>query len=89
VSERRQNSRIRVLKGAKIVLGTSSVLDCIVRDLTNRGARILISNALELPDTVSVTFDNGRTCRPCRLAWRTLGETGVEFCDASPQKSAA
>jgi len=70
------------------VLGTSSVLDCVVRDLTNRGARIRISNALELPDTVSMTFDNGRTCRPCRLAWRTLDETGVEFCDAT-QMSAA
>ena len=71
------------------MLGTSSILDCVVRDLTNSGARIRIPNAMELPDTMSVTFDNGRTCRPCRLAWRTLDETGVEFCDLPPQKSAA
>jgi hypothetical protein len=81
MSERRKVPRLRVLKGVKIVLGTSSVLDCIVRDLTNIGARISITNALDLPEVVDVTFDGGRTFRPCRLAWRTLDETGVEFLE--------
>jgi PilZ domain len=77
--ERRQVARMRVFKSAKIVLGPSSVLDCVVRDLTNDGARITIPNAFNLPNTMSVTFDNGRTCRSSRLAWRTFNEFGVEF----------
>ena len=80
--ERRQVARMRLFKSAKIVLGPSSVLDCVVRDLTNEGARITIPNALNLPKTMSVTFDNGRTCRSSRLAWRTLDEFGVEFVGA-------
>jgi hypothetical protein len=77
--ERRRYSRLRVLKAAKIVIGTSSVLDCVVRDLSSTGARIEIQNAASLPEAVDVTFDGGHTFRPCRLKWRSLNETGVEF----------
>ena len=77
--ERRRYTRMRVLKAAKIVIGTSSVLDCVVRDLSSTGARIEIQNAARLPEAVDVTFDGGHTFRPCRLKWRTLNETGVEF----------
>ena len=88
MSESRNYPRMRVLKGAKIVLGTSSVLDCVVRDLTNSGARVKIPNAVDLPEEVAITFDGGRTCRPCRVAWRTLNETGLQFTDP-PHQSAA
>ena len=35
---RRKVTRTRVLKVAKMLLGKSSVIDCVARDLTNRGA---------------------------------------------------
>ena len=38
VQERRNSTRSRVLKGAKIILGTASVIDCVVRNVTNSGA---------------------------------------------------
>jgi len=85
-SERRRYIRTNVLKSAKIVLGTSSMLDCTVRDLTNGGARVKILNAVDLPDVIAITFDSGRTFRPCRVIWRTPNETGVEFLE---QKRAA
>ncbi len=89
MSKSRNYPRMRVLKGAKIVLGTSSVLDCVVRDLTNGGARVKIPNAVDLPEEFAITFDGGRTCRPCRVAWRTLDETGLEFTEPNPQQPAA
>ncbi len=81
MSDYRKHPRMRVLKGAKIVLGASSVLDCVVRDLTNVGARVKIPSTVNLPEDVAITFDGGRTCRRCRVAWRTLNETGLEFSD--------
>jgi hypothetical protein len=36
--ERRKVTRTRVLKAAKMLLGKSSVIDCVARDLTNSGA---------------------------------------------------
>jgi len=89
MSERRQYPRMRVLKHAKIVVGTSSVFDCVVRDLSSAGAHIQIQNAIGLPEAVDVTFDSGHTFRPCRLKWRSLNEIGVEFFDFTPQRSAA
>ena len=79
MQERRRLARSRVIKGAKLVVGTSSVVDCVVRNLTNTGARIVVSNTAELPENLVLTFDGGRSLRPCRLVWRRLDETGVEF----------
>jgi hypothetical protein len=69
----------RVLKGAKIVVGKSSVIDCAVRNVTNSGARVQIANTVDLPDDLGLTFDGGRSFRPCRVVWRSVTETGLEF----------
>jgi hypothetical protein len=79
VQERRNSTRSRVLKGAKIILGASSVIDCVVRNVTNSGARVQIANTVELPDDLGLTFDGGRSIRDCRVVWRTVTETGVKF----------
>ena len=84
MTERRKHQRLRVFKGAKLVLGTSSVLDCVVRDLSSGGARIEIQNAVGLPEAVDVTFDNGRAFQPCLLKWRRLNQIGVEFFKPEP-----
>ncbi|MGB8120486.1 MAG: hypothetical protein WCF56_17455, partial [Pseudolabrys sp.] len=57
----------------------ASMLDCIVRNATNTGARVQIANTVELPDPVGLTLDGGYRVRRCRVVWRTLTETGVEF----------
>ena len=79
MQERRKSARSRVLKDAKLVVGNSSVIDCVVRNVTNAGARVQIANTIELPEAFGLTFDGGYTVRPCRIAWRTLTETGLEF----------
>ena len=79
MQERRKSARARVLKSAKLLLGTSSVLDCVIRNVTNSGARVQIANTVPLPDTLSLTLDGGYSVRPCRVAWRSVTETGLEF----------
>jgi len=82
MQERRKSARSRVIKSAKLVVGTSSVVDCVVRNLTNTGARLEVTNTLSLPENLVLTFDGGRSMRSCRLVWRTVNETGVEFLSA-------
>ena len=79
MAERRGYTRSRVLKGAKLIVGCSAVLDCVVRNLTNVGARIEIPNTVDLPDKFDMTFDRGRSRRPRRVVWRRLNEAGVKF----------
>jgi hypothetical protein len=57
--ERRGNTRSRVLKGAKLFLGNSSTIDCVVRDVTNSGARIHLPDTVGLPEVFDLTFDGG------------------------------
>ena len=79
MQERRKLARTRVLKGAKILLGKSSVIDCVVRDLTNRGAVLQVPNTYGLPESFDLTLDAGLSIRPSRLVWRKLNKAGVEF----------
>jgi hypothetical protein len=79
MQERRAGVRCRVLKDAKLILGSASVLDCLVHNLTNRGATIDIAYAADLPENLSMTFDGGRTIRQCRLVWRKYNQIGVQF----------
>jgi hypothetical protein len=85
MQERRKCARSRVLKSAKLVVGTTSLVDCVVHDLTNVGARIEISDTLNLADALDMTFDGGRSIRQCRVVWRTLNVVGVEFSERARQ----
>jgi hypothetical protein len=77
--ERRKVARTRVLKVAKMLIGDTSVIDCVARDLTNGGASLQIPNTNDLPESLDLTLDAGHTIRRCRLVWRKMGRTGVEF----------
>jgi hypothetical protein len=79
MQERRKLTRTRVLKGAKMLLGKSSVIDCVARDLTNKGAGLDVPNTIGVPETVDLTLDAGHSIRRSRLVWRKLNKTGVEF----------
>jgi PilZ domain-containing protein len=79
VQERRKVTRSRVLKGAKIIIGSASTINCVVRNVTNSGARIQIANTVDLPETLDLTLDAGFTIRPCRVAWRSVTESGLQF----------
>jgi len=78
MQERRKISRTRVFKGAKFVLGKSSVIDCVVCNITNVGACVDVST-IDLPEVLDLSFDGNRSFRRCRPVWRKLNKIGVEF----------
>jgi len=80
IDERRANSRQRRLIGAKIVFNNnSSVIDCIVRDLSPQGARLLIASPVGIPDRFDLRIDRNGVCHPSKVAWRTNDQIGVSF----------
>jgi hypothetical protein len=53
---------------------------CIVRDISEGGARLAVLGAAALPDEFDlVMFANSSVSRRCRVAWRADKEVGVEF----------
>jgi hypothetical protein len=77
--ENRLVPRHRTLKGGRIVFNAGrSTIDCTVRNLSGKGAKLLVSSVVGIPDTFDLLLD-GHTRQPCRVIWRTLKELGVEF----------
>ena len=78
--ERRASPRSRMLKKGKLILPNKiSVYDCVIRDLSQTGARITCEETGNLPNELQLMFFAIREVRYVRVVWRRPGELGVEF----------
>lgn len=85
--ERRAHPRHRVIKRVKAVFNDNrSVFDCVMRDLSLGGARLVSENAARIPEHFVLVFLAEREMRDVRVAWRKLNEFGVQFL--SPPRKA-
>ncbi len=79
-AERRGVQRTKVLRNAKIIAPRrDSVIHCTVQNITSSGACLKLANTHGVPESFELTFELGRTRRPCRVVWRTNDELGVAF----------
>jgi hypothetical protein len=84
---RRTLTRTHIARGAKIIAaGPSPIMPCTVQNITGGGACLLVANTSSVPETFDLTFEHGRTRRPCRVVWRTNDKLGVVF---EPAEAAA
>jgi hypothetical protein len=82
-SERREQTRRTVIKGARIVFNErKSTLDCRVRDMTQDGARLDFSTPQLLPHEFELQLA-GTPARRCGLCWARGTFVGVRFLDAA------
>ncbi len=77
--ERRRFPRIKVFKGAKVILAGRPPVVCTVRDLSNHGAGLQFRSTADLPAEFDLSFDTGGMVRQCRVAWQTRTAVGVSF----------
>lgn len=73
----RRTARHKVLKAAQITYG-SAALNCIVLDLSVRGARVNLAAPAEVPENVTLRLRDG-THYPARRRWARGTEIGLEF----------
>ena len=77
--ERRNEGRRRILKRAHIAFkGHGVTIDCVVRNLSERGACLNVESPIGIPDTFDLVIDRA-SVRNCRVTWRTATQIGVEF----------
>jgi PilZ domain len=82
VLERRQYQRNRVYYGGMLAFNArNSTLDCVVRNFSQRGAKIEFENSAMLPDRVD--FEVARRGLSClaRLVWRDQNAAGLMFSE--------
>jgi len=77
MQERRAHRR-RTFIGAKILLNGVSVLDCLVKDLSDGGARLAVDGALTIPAAFDLLLSDGRVFH-CNVKWRQVTSLGVSF----------
>lgn len=81
LSEKRKARRSSLERRAWIDLGDgSSMVECLLRDISDTGAKLLFTAPKELPDQFILRLSmDGRVARKCRVAWKSGNEIGVAF----------
>jgi hypothetical protein len=79
MEDRRKEARRRTLKAAKIMIDGKSVIDCMVRNQTYKGASLEIASSVGIPDTFELSIPVDNLTRKCRVTWRQERRIGVQF----------
>ena len=78
--DRRKERRHRVLKEALIVLNNGhSTMSCVVRDISEGGARLRVPWIYGLPEAFQLTIKGESQVREVRKVWAAGQEMGVRF----------
>lgn len=81
--ERRKTLRTRSYLGGRVVFNHhASTMDCLVRNVSPSGAKLVFSGTALLPDRFEVYVARKDTTYAARIVWRTGDEAGVAFEDA-------
>jgi diguanylate cyclase (GGDEF)-like protein len=89
-TDRRSERRRRVLKRGKILVhgiepgeilvpGIEPVIDCMVRDISNNGARLRVDECYAPPDAFVLLIADSGDRRSAKVRWRVRNEIGVQF----------
>jgi hypothetical protein len=78
------------LLGATITFNQGgSTVDCLVRDISESGARLAVPASVTLPAAFDLLIPRKNKKRPVRMLWRRADVVGVSFADHPPPKPAA
>jgi hypothetical protein len=79
MEEHRKETRRRTLKAGKIIIDDKSVIDCTIRNLTNKGASLEVGSSVGIPGTFELSIPVDNLTYKCRIAWRQERRIGVHF----------
>ncbi len=83
-SERRQSARRRTYLGGRASYEKPVSSDeCLVRDRSPGGARIVFSGSAPIPDAFNLTIRDGGETRSVRVVWRDGLQVGVAYESAA------
>jgi PilZ domain len=85
MGERRGSRRQKsFLRGCIYFDRRRGAMDCLIRDLSDEGARIIFSDAVNVPDSVDLYIPHKEQTLRARVKWRRGDEVGLAFAEANP-----
>jgi hypothetical protein len=86
MQERRRQTRGRSFLGGRIIFNNrSSSVDCLIRDMSPKGARVRLSMPVMIPDEFELLIPKQGRSFQARVAWRMPDEFGIAFLDDKNQ----
>jgi hypothetical protein len=83
MSERRRSVRQKsFLRGCVYFDKRRSAADCLIRDISDEGARIIFSDAVTVPDIIELYIPQKEQTLRARVQWRHGHEIGLGFSTA-------
>lgn len=80
MTERRQTARLRSLLGARACYNQRRVtLDCVVRNISEGGALLVVSDAVVLPAMFELEIAQRQRSYNAHVRWRSGTRVGVSF----------
>lgn len=72
--------RNRVLNGGKLIVSDGQgLIDCVVRDMSDTGARVRLSNPTLLPMKLELLIVKSNMVYPAEVRWNRNTEAGLQF----------
>lgn len=88
--ERRRAPRQKSLLSGRILYNNRrNAVDCLIRDISPYGARLVFSDAVMLPNVLELFIPHKDQTLRVHVIWSNGGEVGVAFPQASEQSNAA
>jgi uncharacterized small protein (DUF1192 family) len=88
MGERRTSRRTKsFLRGVVYVSRERGALSCLIRDLSDKGARIIFSDAVTLPDVFELHIPQREETLRAKVRWRHGQEVGLAFVSAGQSHS--
>jgi PilZ domain len=88
MSERRRAVRQKsFLRGCIYFNNRRTVVDCLIRDLSESGARLQFSDAISIPDSFELYIAQKEQTLRAKVERRHGMDVGVSFSDVAPDKS--
>src|SRR5262245_50504487 len=80
MGERRNSARQKsFLQGRILFNNRRSVIDCLIRDISSDGARLIVSQTGIIPDVIDLYIPQKEETLRARVQRRSDGEIGVAF----------
>jgi len=79
MNEKRETQRRRKLKSGVICIDDKSTIDCVVRNLSKKGASLEIESPIGIPDKFTLVMKEDWAKRSCHVIWWSARRIGVRF----------
>ena len=89
VERRRITRQKSFLRGSIHFNNRRSVVDCLIRDISPYGARLIFSDAITTPDVLELYIPQKKQTLRVNVIWRHGQEVGVAFAQAAQMEPAA